>query len=967
MSKHKKKTTLFALRPELEMDQIVVRGAREHNLKNIDISLPKKRFIVFTGVSGSGKSSLAFDTIFAEGQRRYVESLSAYARQFIGQMDKPHYDTIRGLSPTISIDQKTASRNPRSTVGTITEIYDYLRVLYARMGEQFCMHCGKPVGRGNAQAMVDQILALPEKTQVMLLAPIVENRKGEHRDKLDGLKAQGFVRVRINGVIQLLEDVQTLPKQKKHTIEIVVDRLVIKPGKTFKKRLTDSVEQCLRFGQGRLIVHVPGQVDLAMSEARSCCAHAYPVLEPPLFSFNSPQGMCPDCNGIGSRLTMDADKIIADVDASIRQGAVIPWKNYFDRKGRLGRSWGGRQLKAMQDQWDFDFDVPWQKLPKHQKDIILFGSRDKELNVHWDSEKIQGNIRMTWEGLVHAMMRRYRQTQSEHQKKYYAAFMSEKPCDTCRGLRLRPEVLAVRIAGQSIVDVTDMTIGEAYEFLTGMALKGNRKIIGQELLKEICARLSFLMNVGLDYLSLSRKGPTLSGGESQRIRLASQVGSELTGVLYILDEPSIGLHQRDNRRLLETLCHLRDIGNTLIVIEHDRDTMLAADWLVDIGPGAGLLGGEIVAAGTPKQVCRNPVSVTGQYLSGRLNIPIPAARTPAPKRGTAWITIKKPAQNNLAGQDACFPVGLFVAVTGVSGAGKSTLVNQILYPALANKLHHASLDVGRHQGIEGLEHIDKVININQAPIGRTPRSNPATYTKVFDLIRDLFAMLPDSRTQGYSKGRFSFNVKGGRCEACKGDGFIKVEMHFLADVYVPCETCQGRRFNDATLDVAYKGHSIARVLDLSVLQARELFAAHLKICAILDTLMDVGLGYIKLGQSAVTLSGGEAQRIKLARELAKRDTGKTLYILDEPTTGLHFQDIRMLLTVLDRLRDQGNTVIVIEHNLDVIKTADWIIDLGPEGGHRGGRIIAEGTPEHVATVKASYTGQYLQEVLSFKC
>jgi len=945
------------------MDQIQVRGAREHNLKNIDVSLPKKRFIVFTGVSGSGKSSLAFDTIFAEGQRRYVESLSSYARQFIGQMDKPHYDTIRGLSPTISIDQKTASRNPRSTVGTITEIYDYLRVLYARMGEQFCMTCGKPVGRGNAQAMVDQILALPDATRFMLLAPIVENRKGEHRDQLEGLKAQAFVRVRINGVVQLLEDVQKLPKQKKHTIEIVVDRLAIKSGKAFKKRLTDSVEQCLRFGQGRLIAHASGQKDLPMSEARSCCGHAYPVLDPPLFSFNSPQGMCPDCNGIGSRMTMDAHKIIADVETTIRQGAVIPWKNYFDRKGKLGRSWGARQLKAMKDQWGFDYDTAWRKLPKRHKDIILFGSKDKELNVHWDSEKIQGNVRMTWEGLVYTMMRRYRQTQSEHQKKYYAEFMSEKACHTCHGLRLRPEVLAVRIAGQSIVDLTEKTIGEASDFLTGLKLRGNQKIIGEELLKEIKARLSFLKNVGLDYLSLSRKGPTLSGGESQRIRLASQVGSELTGVLYILDEPSIGLHQRDNRRLLETLCHLRDIGNTLIVIEHDRDTMLAADWLVDIGPGAGLLGGEIVAEGTPKQVCRNRASVTGQFLSGKLDIAIPQTRTSAPKARGPWITIKKPLQNNLKGDDASFPIGLFVAVTGVSGAGKSTLINQILYPALAHKLHNANVEVGQHKGITGLEYIDKVININQAPIGRTPRSNPATYTKVFDLIRDLFSMLPDARTQGYKKGRFSFNVKGGRCEACKGDGFIKVEMHFLADVYVPCETCQGKRFNDATLEVQYKAHSIAQVLDLSVLQARELFASFPKICAILNTLLDVGLGYIKLGQSAITLSGGEAQRIKLARELAKRDTGKTLYILDEPTTGLHFQDIQMLLKVLNRLRDQGNTVIVIEHNLDVIKTADWIIDLGPEGGHRGGSIIAQGTPEALTKIKQSYTGQYLREVL----
>jgi len=963
MSKTRNKTGPYGLRPALELDVIQIRGAREHNLKGIDVDLPKKRFIVFTGVSGSGKSSLAFDTIFAEGQRRYVESLSAYARQFIGQMDKPHYDQIRGLSPTISIDQKAASRNPRSTVGTITEIYDYLRVLYARMGEQFCITCGKPVGRGHAQAMVDQILGLPEQTQVMLLAPMVESRKGEHRDRLDALKAQGFVRVRIDGVVQPIEDVQALAKQKKHTIEAVVDRLVIRQGQAFRKRLTDSVEQCLRFGKGRMILHLPGQVDRPMSEARACCGRAYPVLEPPLFSFNSPLGMCPDCNGIGTRLTMDPDKIVADPDLSIRQGAVVPWRNIFDRRGRIGRSWGGHQIQAMVDQWGLDLNTPWARLPAKVRSLVLDGAKGRELIVHWDSDKIQGRVRLAWEGLMHTLMRRYRQTQSEQQKEYYQAFMSERPCVTCHGLRLRPEVLGVRIAGRSIVDLTDMTLGEAYAFLTGLDLQGSRRVIGGELLKEICSRLGFLMNVGLDYLSLARKGPSLSGGESQRIRLASQVGSELTGVLYVLDEPSIGLHQRDNHRLLETLCHLRDIGNTLIVIEHDRDTMLTADWLVDIGPGAGLLGGEIVAQGTPDQVRRNPASVTGKYLSGELLIPIPDKRTPAPGPDGPWITVVKPTQNNLAGQDVRLPVGLFVAVTGVSGAGKSTLVNQILYPALAHRLHQAAVEIGTHERIEGLEHMDKVINIDQSPIGRTPRSNPATYTKVFDQIRDLFALLPEARARGYAKGRFSFNVKGGRCEACQGDGSIKVEMHFLADVYVECETCRGRRFNDATLEVEYKGHSIARVLDLSVLQARELFSLQPRITAILDTLIDVGLGYIRLGQSAVTLSGGEAQRIKLARELAKRDTGRTLYILDEPTTGLHFQDIRMLLSVLNRLRDAGNTVIVIEHNLDVVKTADWIIDLGPEGGHRGGRIVAQGTPEAVARVPESHTGRCLREIL----
>jgi excinuclease ABC subunit A len=947
-----------------ELDTIVVKGACEHNLKHIDVELPKKKLIVFTGVSGSGKSSLAFDTIFAEGQRRYVESLSAYARQFIGQMDKPHYDTIRGLCPTISIEQKTASRNPRSTVGTITEIYDYLRVLYARIGVQYCLDCGKPVGRGNAQAMVEQILQLPLQTRIMLLAPIVENRKGEHRERLETLKTQGFTRVRINGVIQTLEDVQQLPKQKKHSIEIVVDRLVIKTGKAFQKRLTDSVEQCLRFGQGRLIVHIPEREDLAMSETRTCCARAYPALEPPLFSFNSPQGMCPDCNGIGNRLAMDPDKIVPDKSLSIRDGAVVPWRSCFGRSGGYAKSWGGRQLKAMEEQWGFDFNTPWNRLPQAQRSTILHGSGARELTICWDSEKIQGRFSTTWEGLVPTMMRRYRQTQSEHQKKYYAGFMGEKPCATCRGFRLKPEVLSVRIEDQSIVDLTEMTIGEVYAFLSGLTLTGNRKLIGVELIKEIVNRLGFLNNVGLAYLTLSRKGPTLSGGESQRIRLASQVGSELTGVLYILDEPSIGLHQRDNIRLLETLCHLRDIGNTLIVIEHDKETMNSADWIVDIGPGAGLLGGQIVAQGTPAQIRRNRLSVTGQYLADRERIPLPDARRTPAKRNAPAITIKKASQNNLARIDVRIPLGLLVAVTGVSGAGKSTLINQILYPALARKLHKASLDVGQHHSIQGLRHIDKVINIDQAPIGRTPRSNPATYTKVFDPIREFFARLPESCVAGYQKGRFSFNVKGGRCEACRGDGFIRVEMHFLADVYVPCETCQGKRFNEATLDIQYKGHSIAQVLDLSVRQAQDLFAHHPKIRAILDTLIDVGLGYIKLGQSAVTLSGGEAQRIKLARELAKRDTGKTLYILDEPTTGLHFQDIRMLLTVLQRLVDAGNTVIVIEHNLDVIKTADWIIDLGPEGGYGGGRVVAQGAPESVVRIKQSHTGRFLGNILS---
>ncbi|MFO7714461.1 excinuclease ABC subunit UvrA [Desulfosarcina sp.] len=950
-------------RKTMELDTIEVKGAREHNLKQIDVSLPKKKLIVFTGVSGSGKSSLAFDTIFAEGQRRYVESLSAYARQFIGQMEKPRYDTIRGLSPTISIEQKSASKNPRSTVGTITEIYDYLRVLFARIGRQTCISCHNPVGRGDAQSMVERILNIPANTKILILAPVIDNRKGEHREVMARLQQQGYARLRINGVVQEIDAVQTLARYKKHTIEAVVDRLIVSKQDDFRKRLTDSVETALRLGEGRIIVHRMDSGDIPMSEARSCCGIAYPELDPPLFSFNSPLGMCPDCNGIGSKLTMDEDKVIADAKLTIRQGAVIPWQGHFSGKGELNGSWTAEQLRAMAHQWALDFDIPWARLTKRQKDLILYGSGGRELTVSWNAEKIQGSYTTTYEGLLNTLMRRYKQTESENAKKYYGRFLSTRPCDTCAGRRLKPEVLAVKIGDRSIIDVTEMTIREAQDFLTGLKLSGNRRIIAAELLKEITGRLEFLINVGLDYLSLSRKGPTLSGGESQRIRLASQVGSELTGVLYILDEPSIGLHQRDNIKLLGTLCHLRDIGNTLIVVEHDRETMAASDWIVDFGPGAGHLGGTIVAQGTPQQIMRRKTSLTGQYLSGREKIEIPATRRRVDAAGKRRISIVDAAENNLDHITVEIPLGLLVAVTGVSGAGKSTLINQILYPALAGKLHHAVLQTGRHEAITGLEHLDKVINIDQKAIGRTPRSNPATYTKVFDSIRDFFAQLPESNMRGYEKGRYSFNVKGGRCEACNGDGYIKVEMHFLADVYVPCETCRGKRFNDATLEIRYKDHSIADVLDLSVVQARDLFRNHPHIRRILDTLMDVGLSYIKLGQAATTLSGGEAQRIKLARELAKRATGRTLYILDEPTTGLHFQDIKMLLAVLQRLVEGGNTVVVIEHNLDVIKTADWIIDLGPEGGKGGGRIVAQGPPEEVARSQKSYTGRYLQDSL----
>lgn len=946
-----------------EFNSIQVVGAKEHNLKNIDVEIPKKKLVVITGVSGSGKSSLAFDTIYAEGQRRYVESLSSYARQFLGQMEKPKYDTIRGLAPTIAIEQKSASKNPRSTVGTITEVYDYLRVLFARVGTQYCHICGSEVGKGNAQNMVEQILKIPEGTKFLLMAPKIENRKGEFKDLLQQLRTDGFSRVRIDGVVQNIADVQSLAKNKKHNLEVVIDRLKIKKDEAFEKRLLDSLELALKVGEGQLIVHVENREDIKMSEARTCCGHAFPELIPQLFSFNSPHGMCETCNGIGSVTTIDVDKIIPDPTLSIAMGAVKPWDNYFDSEGnKKEMSWGLARINALEKDWGLDLYKPWNKIPKKLRERVLYGSDDPryELSLSWDGDNGEYHWNANYEGLITRLMRLYMKHQTQGRKSWVAKYTASMPCRACAGTRLKPSVNSIRIKDHSINDVTSMSIQDAHSFFTKLKLKGNQKLITDELLKEITTRLGFLVNVGLNYLSLDRSGPTLSGGEAQRIRLASQIGSELTGVLYILDEPSIGLHQRDNIKLVDTLCHLRDIGNSLLVVEHDQETMESADWILDIGPGAGRLGGQVIAQGTPAQLKRNKNSLTGKFLSGKEQILTPTERRIP---GEDWIEILGANANNLKNIDCKIPVGLLTCVSGVSGAGKSSLINQILFPALNKKLHQTDASIGEHKEILGLDHIDKVINIDQKPIGKTPRSNPATYTKVFDLIRDLFAMTPESKTLGYKKGRFSFNVKGGRCENCEGDGYIKVEMHFLADVMVPCEVCKTKRFNAGTLRIKFKDHSIADVLDLSVEQARKLFENQPQIAKILDTLIEVGLGYIKLGQPATHLSGGEAQRIKLAKELSKRSTGRTLYILDEPTTGLHFQDIRKLLAVLQKLVDAGNTVVVIEHNLDVIKTADWIIDMGPEGGSGGGRIIATGSPEKVAKVKKSPTGVFLKDLL----
>ncbi|WP_437528829.1 excinuclease ABC subunit UvrA [Sorangium sp. So ce726] len=949
-----------------EPDFIEVLGSREHNLRIDRLEVPKRKLVVFTGVSGSGKSSLAFDTLYAEGQRRYVETLSSYARQFLGQLERPQVEHLRGLSPTIAIEQKSASSNPRSTVGTITEVYDYLRVLYARAGEQHCHLCGKPVKAQSSEQIVDELLGMPEGTKFVLFAPLVTHRKGEFKDLFEELRGRGFVRVEIDGAQHRLDELPKLDKKLKHTIALVVDRLVVRADE--RQRITEGVELALQEGRGEL--RVEPQADegasgrrrrpdapLLFSAARSCCGQSFPELSPQSFSFNSPLGMCGACNGLGTRLEIDPALVIPDPALSIREGAIAPWASAMAR----GEGWTFRIIDAVAKACSVDLDVPWRKLGAKKQEMVLHGLSGKRIAVTWGKEgtETHGTWGIKFEGVIPSLMRRFQQSSSESARDAYRKFMSERPCDACGSRRMRPESLAVRVAAKGIADVTAMTVRDAYEHFARLELPGNRQKITEGVRREITSRLSFLLNVGLDYLTLDRSGPTLSGGEAQRIRLASQLGSELSGVMYVLDEPSIGLHQRDNQRLIETLRRLRDLGNTVLVVEHDEETIRAADYVVDFGPGAGHLGGRVMAAGTPEEIARDPESVTGAYLAGRARIEVPEARR-APR---GWLEILGAAEHNLRSIDVRFPLGVLLAVTGVSGAGKSSLVNGILLPALGRALHHSTEPVGAHRAIQGLKALDKVIAIDQKPIGRTPRSNPGTYTKAFDQIREIFAELPESRARGYGPGRFSFNVKGGRCEACSGDGMVKVEMHFLADVYVPCEVCAGKRYSAQTLAVRFKGKSIADILDTSIEDCLRLFEHHVALRRVLETLVEVGLGYMKIGQSAPTMSGGEAQRVKLSRELGKSQTGRTLYVLDEPTTGLHFEDIRKLLGVLHRLVEAGNTVVVIEHSLDVIKCADWVIDLGPEGGAGGGRVIAEGTPEHVAKVKGSYTGQFLSPLL----
>ncbi len=979
----------------MEPKHILIRGARQHNLKHIDVSIPRNRLVVLTGVSGSGKSSLAFDTLYAEGQRRYVESLSAYARQFLGQMEKPKIDYIGGLSPAIAIEQKAVSKNPRSTVGTVTEVMDYLRVLYARVGTPHCPECGRPVRPQSAQQIADQLAELPSGTRVQLMAPIVRQRKGAHRKVLAAARREGYVRARIDGVPVDLSSAIKLAKTKKHTIELVVDRLVIEAPKAelaqeFGTRLMDSVETTLRAGKGVLVadVHYPDEVgvsgrreELRLSEHNACphCNLSFPDLSPQLFSFNSPLGMCPECNGLGTQMNVDLDLIIQDPTLSVLDGAL----RWFGELRKKNNSWTSRQVESIAEHYDVDLETPWQDLPQKFRDVLLYGSGEERIRFRYEAEGENGTwsgegMRST-EGIIGRINRLFHQTSSEHTRRWYASFMSQQSCPACVGTRLRPEARAVTLGGKTLPEVTAMAIDEAFTWVNGLyegttagpggmdvealSLLPEQLEIAGEVLKEVRDRLQFMLNVGLHYLTLDRPAPSLSGGEGQRIRLASQIGCGLVGVLYILDEPSIGLHARDNRALLDTLLQLRDIGNTVLVVEHDAETMHTADWLIDLGPGAGVLGGKVVSAGPPEVVAADLHSLTGRYLSGELSVVAPNGhQRREPDNG--WLKVVGARLHNLKQIDARFPLGMMTCVTGVSGSGKSSLVAETLHPALARALHNAQQRPGPHDRLEGLEHLDKVINITQDPIGRTPRSNPATYAKLFGRIRKVFASVPEAKTRGYKPGRFSFNVKGGRCEACKGYGQKKIEMHFLADVWVTCQACKGARYNRETLAIRYKGKNIADVLDMDVQEALEFFANHPKIARILQTLHDVGLDYVKLGQSAPTLSGGEAQRVKLAKELSRVSTGRTLYILDEPTTGLHFADIQRLLDVLHRLVDAGNTVVVIEHNLDVVKTADWIIDLGPEGGNAGGYIVAQGSPEAVMAMEESYTGQFLRRVLA---
>ena len=938
----------------MSADKIVIKGARVHNLKNIDVEIPRDKLVVVTGLSGSGKSSLAFDTIYAEGQRRYVESLSAYARQFLGQMDKPDVDSIEGLSPAISIDQKTTSRNPRSTVGTVTEIYDYLRLLYARIGRPICPTHGIEISSQTVDQMVDRIMAYPERTRLQILAPVVSGRKGEHVKVFENIKKQGFVRVRVDGEMHEITDAIQLDKNKKHSIEVVVDRIIVKPG--IETRLADSLETALELAGGRVIVDVIGEEELLFNQHHACphCGFTIGDLEPRLFSFNSPYGACPTCDGLGQKLEVDVDLIIPNKDLTLNEHAIAVWDS-------TSSQFYPQLLKAVCKHYGIDMDVPVKDLPQEQLDILLYGSNGEKIFFRYENEfgAVRENY-VVFEGVVRNVERRFKETTSEFIREQMQEYMTEKPCQTCKGYRLKKEALAVKINGKHIGEVTDLSIHDAIDFFQNLELTDKERAIGNLILREILDRLGFLKNVGLEYLTLSRSAGTLSGGEAQRIRLATQVGSRLTGVLYVLDEPSIGLHQRDNNRLIAALEEMRDLGNTLIVVEHDEDTMLAADYIIDIGPGAGAHGGQVVACGTPEEIMNNDKSLTGQYLSGKKFIPIPLERRKETKR---FLEVIGAEENNLKNIDVKIPLGVFTCVTGVSGSGKSTLVNEVIYKKLAQSLNRAKVKPGKHKVFKGLEQLEKVIEIDQSPIGRTPRSNPATYTGVFDDIRDVFAQTNEAKIRGYKKGRFSFNVKGGRCEACRGDGIIKIEMHFLPDVYVPCEVCHGKRYNRETLEVTYKGKNIADVLDMTVEEALEFFKNIPKIKRKLQTLYDVGLGYIKLGQPATTLSGGEAQRVKLASQLHKRSNGKTVYILDEPTTGLHVDDIARLLKVIQRLVENGDTVIMIEHNLDVIKTADYIIDLGPEGGDKGGTIVACGTPEEVAEVKESYTGQFLKPIL----